>query len=478
LKERIEQYGRRQLAALGRYVYDNYGIAGYAVDTTANYSAPLLIQPASDDAAANKIYDEYFTDWCERADFSGRWDFDMLQRLLSKHIDTDGDIGADMPDYAGFPQIRFHETHFIGDPMLRTSRDGVVMDANKRLLGYDVFIDNKFQFVDSSKMKLFFEPDRISSVRGTSPIRRGLNDLRDAQDIKGFEKLAVKIGSSLPAVISGGVVEEEVWGGSEAVGIDGDQPDNGMPAIDDDTATQMEKKLSLMELLGGDIPVLEDGQEFKPVANLRPGDRIPDFLDLLAAGFVLGLSLPPAFILDAKMTGPNTRAINGKAQRKFNNRQLVEAKFCGWAYVRVIANGIMRDGLPAVPRWYKSEWQGPPKITIDEGRDAAQEREDLANGLMTRQTHYGNRQLGWKREIDQNLNEDEYIIDRCIELAKKKKVSPDMLLGRYFPAKNAAPANTQATNGQDNNSNPDQPADNNANPDQTPDQPKDNQKKK
>ncbi len=32
------------------------------------------------------------------------------------------------------------------------------------------------------------------------------------------------------------------------------------------------------------------------------------------------MGLPPAFFLDEKLTGPNQRAVNGKAQRKFDRR--------------------------------------------------------------------------------------------------------------------------------------------------------------
>lgn len=429
----VETYGRQQLAALGRYVYDNYGIAGYAVDTIANYSTPLLAQAASVDTTANKLYEDYFANWANRADFYGRFDFDMLQRLASKQIDTDGDIGFDMPDTAGFPQIRFHETHTIGSLKTRLRGDGIILDPMRRLVGFEVYLDNSDvpTIIDANKMRLLFDPDRISSLRGISPIRRGLNDLRDSHDIKAFEKLAVKIGSSLPAVITGGVVEEETWGGSEDIPGTTDTETNNIPAVDDTTASQMEKKIILADMLGGDIPVLEPGQEFKPIANLRPGDKIPDFLDMLAAGFVFGLSLPPAFIIEAKLTGPNTRAINGKAQRKFNMRQAMIGKMLEFAWVRVIAHGIMNDGLPAVPGWYKLEWQGPPKVSIDEGREAAQEREDVFNGLMTRQTHYGNRQLNWKRETEQGLAEDRYILDQCIKISKEFGIPVDVLMSRY-----------------------------------------------
>src|SRR3954471_17981524 len=67
--------------------------------------------------------------------------------------------------------------------------------------------------ISANEMLLLFDADRYSSYRGISPLRRGSNDIRDAQDIKAFEKLAVKIGSALAAVLeTDGPVEEDVWG--------------------------------------------------------------------------------------------------------------------------------------------------------------------------------------------------------------------------------------------------------------------------
>ncbi len=83
-----------------------------------------------------------------------------------------------------------------------------------------------------------------------------MNDVRDAKDIKGFEKLATKIGAALAAVIEGAdVLEEDIWNNDNG-DPDGPQPGNPPPA----DATPQEMHISKAQLLGGDIPVLPPGR--------------------------------------------------------------------------------------------------------------------------------------------------------------------------------------------------------------------------
>jgi hypothetical protein len=142
------------------------------------------------------------------------------------------------------------------------------------------------------------------------------------------------------------------------------------------------------------------------------------------------------------LTGPNQRSVNGKAQRKFDARQEDIGLWVEWCWIRVIGDGIAKGRLRPSPFWNRMEWQGPRKVSIDDGRDAAQEREDLFNGLITRQNHYGNRSLNWKRETDQSLVEDEYIIAKCIERSKRFNIPLDTLLSRYGFGRNT-PAQQQ-----------------------------------
>jgi hypothetical protein len=106
------------------------------------------------------------------------------------------------------------------------------------------------------------------------------------------------------------------------------------------------------------------------------------------------------------------------------------ARFIEWYWPRLIAWGIEHDGLPAGDGFDRVKWLGPAEVSIDAGREMAQEREDVAHGLMTRHRHFGNRSLDWKGETDQGFDEDEYIITQAQERGKRLGVDPMILLAR------------------------------------------------
>jgi len=424
--------GRRQLIALARYLYDNYGLVGYAVNQIAFYSTPIKPQAATDDPDWNTAAEDYFADWSQRADFSGRFDFDTLQALVCKAIDVDGDIAAAMTSEAGFPQVQLIEGWRLSDDKLQAGHrenvfDGVQLDAKGRVLGYWIEEPTAPRFLSASELLLLFDPDRASSYRGVSPLRRGMNDIRDAQDIKAFEKLAVKINSALCAVLKGGQIDEDVWGNDTGTA---DNPGN-LPAPDDPTATPQDKKLTLAELLAGDIPLLDEGQELQQLAQNRPGGTYQEFLDSLVAHFVAGLDIPPAFFLDQRLTGPNQRSVNGKAQRKFNQRQRLNAKLVKWAWLRVIGDAIDTGQLDSHPQWTRLAYQFPAEITIDLGDMESADREAVASGLKTRQAYHGKRGGDWQRETDQSFAEDRYIIRQAKQLAAEQGVPLEVVLKRY-----------------------------------------------
>jgi capsid protein len=461
----LQTFNRVQLAFIARYLYDNDGMVSLAVDTIADYCAPVQPIPSVKDPVIAQLHAAYWEDWKKRADFSGRFGFDMLQRLACKALDVDGDILPVMVAENGFPQVQMLETWRVDSRAIQNNVlhiDGVAVDNKQSVTGYYVINQlNNFmvgvtlpEFVSASNAILLYDPDRFSAYRGMSPLRRGGNDIRDAKDIKGFEKTAAKIHSALAAVIEGGTIEEDDWGndtgtsGTETPDAFGDPMAGNKPPVD---ATQQEKKLSLWELLGGDIPVLPNGQKLNLLQNQRGNAQTVELIQTLAGFMVAGLGLPPSFVIQGGHTGPGERSVNGKAQRKFNNRQTILGHFAEWAYIRVIAHGIANDGLPAAPGWDKPEWQGPPKVSIDDGRDAQQWREDFAQGLMTRQNHFGNRALSWQRETDQGFLEDAYIIKKAKEIADETGVDIQIILNRWGYAQ-AKPAPPPAPGGEENNS--------------------------
>jgi hypothetical protein len=436
-------YQRNRLASVARYLYDNYTTVGYAVDLIGEFSCPVHPESASLSPDWNKEADAYVNDWAENADFSGRFNFWELQHIASTCIDLDGDVGFSMTMEGGFPQLQMVEGWRIGVlqafPDIEVI-DGCILDDKGRIIGFVLQGDMVPEFVSANNFCLLWDAERFHSYRGYTALRRGSNDIRDRHDIKGFEKKATKIGSSIAATLEGGPVEEDVW--SDNTGPYGNDPANPnspyatLPNEGSESTfgnaptaiTQQQKQFTLMELLGGDIPVLPDGQKLHLAANMRPSQNTTEFMDILAGEFAAGLGIPPAFLLDAKLTGPNTRSVIGKAQKKFSKRSKRICKLARWTRLRVIGDAIARKKLPAIAGWDKIKPRFPAKLSIDLGDQALNDRADVQAGQMSRQERWGNRGMNWDAQEDQIAAEVDYIFEKAQALSTKYKVPIDTIL--------------------------------------------------
>ncbi len=250
--------------------------------------------------------------------------------------------------------------------------------------------------------------------------------MRDAGDIKGFQKVLSKLSTVLTLAIQGAPLEENPWGSPPEPAGEASTEEEPPP---EDNAKQ--RSFTVADLVAGDIPTVPEGHELKQVNTpSAPANNI-EVISYLAGCFVAGMGLPPAFFLDEKLTGPNQRAVNGKAQRKFDRRKQVAARLGRSAWQRVIAHGIASGALPAPDGWARCDFIGPSKITIDAGREMAQEREDVGRGLMTRRDHYGNRGRSWRRETDQLFEEIDYILDRAKQVADEHGIPVETVMASF-----------------------------------------------
>jgi hypothetical protein len=428
-------FQRLRLSALSRYLADNNGLVSYGLDLVGNYSVPVIPNAATGDPAINAAYEAYFGEISKRADYSGRFNFAELQRLCCRMIDVDGDVGYIVTNENGFPQIQTIEGWRIGSLKQATNNricDGVVLSNKGVVIGYVVQNEGGETIVSADQMKLLYDPDLYHAYRGISCIRRGANDIRDHNDIKAFEKTSTKIASLLAAVIEGGPLQEDDWGNDAG---NEDHPTQGVNTdgtlADGTEATKADKKIGMADLMDGNIPVLPDGQVFKLLENRRGTAAVGDFLGLLAGFFIAGQGLPPAFFLDEKLTGPNIRAVMGKAQKKFDKRAEKVGGLAEWFWKIVIQDGIQKKDIPPSKNWASVNLQRPSRLTIDLGDQSSNDREDVANGQMTRQERFGNRALDWQSQTDQMDAEHNYIIAKAKATAAKHGIPIDILLAAY-----------------------------------------------
>ena len=323
--------------------------------------------------------------------------------------------------------MSYGESVAVGD-----QNDGVVVDEDGRVTGYNVKAgkNTKRQFFPVENCLLIYDPDRLSSYRGFSPMRRGANDLRDVLDVKRFEKIATKVGSAIAAVIeSDGPLEDDLWGGPSTNG------DNEGTEEGDGEQTATEKKISMAELLGGDIFALEKGQKLNQLKNERPGQNTLNFMDYLTSCFVSGLNIPPAFFHDEKLTGPNIRAVIGKAQRTFDSNKAIMSAFVEWVWIRVIGWAIAHGELPELPGWWRISFQYPAKCTIDIGDQMKNDRDAVLSAQMSRQELADNLGLDYPQRQKRIFAEDQSIVRECKRIAAEEGIDVNILLERHLGSK-------------------------------------------
>jgi capsid protein len=118
--------------------------------------------------------------------------------------------------------------------------------------------------------------------------------------------------------------------------------------------------------------------------------------------------------------GANTRFALAKAQRRFDERQnFIFLPFVQRVYVYVIAKGIANGDLPFDPNWFRALFHRPAKMTVDVGREATANREDVWAGLRTPQEDYEERGCNFLMARDDLENSARDLLNRADKLVKE-----------------------------------------------------------
>jgi capsid protein len=95
---------------------------------------------------------------------------------------------------------------------------------------------------------------------------------------------------------------------------------------------------------------------------------------------------------------------------------------------------MQRGYIPQNENWWKVEWQTPAAASVDYGREAQANLNDVRAGLRTYAEDYAERGREWKDELRQRAVEAKYLA----ELAQEFDLTPDSI-ATFNP--NPPPAN-------------------------------------
>ncbi|PTY05023.1 hypothetical protein DB346_02375 [Verrucomicrobia bacterium LW23] len=419
----VSHFDLTMLRGLARYLIANHNPTKALIGDISRYSvgAGLEAFAASGDDAWDAAANEFFAWWAAVCDITGRLHFHDIQRLACEAMSGDGEafvlkeLGRN-----GFPFLKFLKAHAIGAAGAPDEKDpafvnGVWLSKHERATHYRVLLaDGEHYDAPAPTVLHLAEVSDPDAWRHITPLAASIADLLDLKETTGHEKLAVKIHAAIAAVLKGKGMDsaEKVFG---AGGFGDDDDEDAAPP-----APAPAKEVTVDNMLSGTIPTLGDGQELQTWENRRAGGPIfGPYSEFILRGHCAAEGVPIEFLWNPQTVGgAPARFVVAKAGRRFAirqsylNRALVAP--C-WRYA--IAWAIKTKRLPLTQHWRRCIVQGPALVTVDAGRESANDRADLAAGLTTMAELYGERGIRqWANHVTQWAREKRYQID---ELARQ-----------------------------------------------------------
>ncbi len=419
-------YTRLTLLSHARYLYANLGFVRGAVNDLRRYSVGpkgLVPESLSENEPWATEASDFFTEWCKIADATNRYSFGELQRMAVLVAALDGDCGMILTKTkTDFPKLQFIEGHQIQDNgKQKQSVDGILIDDANEPVGYRVLTSNAngvrvAQTVDPANFIHFYDPERYTGTRGVSWLAHLVNNGRDIFDLVTYEKRFLHNACSrtlMQTTETGGVDDGETHLADGTPDLDPDKPSVG-------------PNVEFEHLEGGTIDYFRAGAGTKLRAFQfdRPTAAFREFMDYLEGDGYIGLGLPVNWKNLHKEGGATCRAALVKAQRRFDEIEAnVEQRICNrvWNWVTAVGANQKRIG-PRPKDAYRVRWHGPAKATVDAGREAVTNRDDLKMGMRTYIEDLAERGItNWKAHLRQVAREEAFITALAVEFKEARE---------------------------------------------------------
>lgn len=372
-RQDLTSTNRLEMLARMRYGERNFGLSRQILSDNVTYTVGSGLFPTSH-ASTNenaRAYVGYFMDWARLCDVTRRLSYWDVQRIVQRRKWGDGDVFvALVKDEAIGLRLQLIEAHRVGNPWQpgqprrRMSDDGVNYDEAGRVVSYTVILDDG-KTVDIAAQDIIhvFSPEWASGSRGLPRLQHSWNDIQDYMEVVALEKAATKLHSEYSVVYN-------TDDGSLPGPSSGELTDAGTDPI-----TQIQ---------GGKIIAAQPGKSVDLKMSQRPNSNFVAYLEAMQRDISMA-SLPYEFVADASKLGSvGIRLVGSKSARIFEAEQNeLNVKLNDKVWALVIADGIRRGELPADDRFMDVSWTGPRDVTVDAGRDAKNDRDNIAAGLAS-----------------------------------------------------------------------------------------------
>jgi len=433
LRQDLTPWNRMAMIRKCRWAERNSGLFKQILNDMVLYSVGdgIKAQSHASTPEMQETYEAYFAEKGKKIDITNRFSFYNCQAILLRGMVRDGDsFAAKVRNATGEAKLQLMEAHRVGDPLEETVvipgiHDGIIYGPYGEYTAVNVYkSDGSNRQILAQSMMHVVDHEYASGCRGIPLLQSSINSIQDEMEILALEKQAVKDNGDVVRTIQkqGGVLDQDTA--------------NELGALNTPSYT------SIANTMGGKLLVLDQGESLNSFQSNRPNSTFTGFLAALERDIAQGV-LPYEFVGDSsKLGGATVRLVTAKAARVFSKySQVMIEQFCvpTWGYI--IGEGIANGDLPDDPKWTEVSWTTPKSVTVDAGRDAANDRNDVEMGLLSMSELYAQRGLDFRSEMDKRANDMNFIIEK----AKAAKIPVWMLYKPGFNWLQQGQANSQIT---------------------------------
>jgi len=356
----------------------------------------IFPNPVTRDLEWNAAAKDFFERWASNPDayaIDGSRDLWEDQRLCAEELGAgDGEFFEARVKVDGLPYVQPldpFEVESPGDARRMLFQDGIRTDAYLRPTTYavcelaapGVIGAREWREIARRDMVHVFKRRRAKQLRALPTLYSSLNDGNDALDTLALEKASTKL-HALLAVAKVTKPENKGQGLS-----------NQLKKVlnDDGVTSRLEEKFDR----GASIVELSENEDLKLLTSTRPSSPVVEGVKLYCALMALGADLPFSVVWSfAGMSGAPTRAELEDAQGTFEMTQdRVVWRQSQPNYVWRMAIAQETGELPRCrdPYWWRCDWHGPAKITVDLGRTADANIKLTRNGMLSHPRYFEER---------------------------------------------------------------------------------------
>jgi len=415
LRQDLTPWNRMAMIRKCRWAERNSGLFKQILNDMVLYSVGdgIKAQSHASTPEMQETYEAYFAEKAKRIDITNRFSFYQAQAILLRGMIRDGDsFAAKVRNSGGEAKLQLMEAHMVGDPLeegvvIPGIHDGIVYGPYGEFNAVAVHkADGGSRQILAQSIMHVVDHEYASGCRGVPLLQSSINSIQDEMEILALEKQAVKDNGDVVRTIQkqGGVLDQDTA--------------NELGALNTPSYT------SIANTMGGKLLVLDQGESLNSFQSNRPNSTFTGFLAALERDIAQGV-LPYEFVGDSsKLGGATVRLVTAKAGRVFAKYQtIVIEQFCvpTWGYI--IGQGIAAGDIPDDPKWTEVSWTTPKSVTVDAGREAANDRADVEMGLLSMSELYAQRGLDFRTEMNKRAADMVHIQD----LAKQYGIPFELL---------------------------------------------------